>query len=271
MKRCAVCHNPDDQKATYEFPAMALEDMWEQDWLQHGCLSEEEGNAPELGLSLDQKQALLAFKNADSNAGLKSLFVTAPNEYATRTMERLNCVQCHSGENTLPDISLAGEKLRTDWLASLFHGDAAKIRPWEEARMPAFASRSEPLSVGLASRAGVTIEDSNPDLDAAKVPMGEQISGLTGYACVTCHAVGSQPALQAFEGQGPNLELSGDRLRYDFYQSWMHWPQRFVPLTIMPKYTTDKDSALLPQFLEGDASDQFEAVWQWMQTLEGAE
>ena len=77
--------------------------------------------------------------------------------------------------------------------------------------------------------------------------------------------------MQAFEGQGPNLQLSAERLRPGYYHSWMSWPQRFAPLTIMPKYTVDKKRALNSNFYDGDADPQFEAVRHWIHTLEGAE
>lgn len=271
-KRCLVCHSDGTKKKyQYEFAAKPLSEMWEEEWLVHGCLSEEEGNAPELGLSLEDKQALLAFKNVDSGHGLKSLNRFVPHEYASRTLERLNCMDCHSGQNTLPDITLAGEKLRDDWLAGLFHGEVLKIRPYQKARMPAFESRAEHLAIGLAHRAGVTTGEELAAPDPPLADVGQTIAGFTGYACASCHAVGSAPAIQAFEGQGPNLQLSGERLREDYYYGWMHWPQRFIPTTIMPKYTVDKKTAVNPNFFEGDAPKQFEALWQWMRTLEGAE
>lgn len=270
-KRCLVCHGGSGSDATYEFPAKPLKEMWEEEWLVHGCLSEEEGNAPELGLSLEEKQALLAFKNVDSNGGQKSLNRFVPHEYATRTRARLNCATCHSGENTLPDISLAGEKLRDEWLTGLFHGDVLSIRPYQSARMPGFPGFAENLAKGIAHGAGVTTGDKLTAPDKPLSDAGAKVAGLTGYACTTCHAAGDTAALQAFEGQGPNLQLAGERLREDYYQAWMHWPQRFIPTTIMPKYTADKKTALNPTFFEGDADKQFEAIWQWMKTLEGAE
>lgn len=51
----------------------------------------------------------------------------------------------------------------------------------------------------------------------------------------------------------------------------MNWPQRFAPLTIMPKYTVDKKKALNGNFFNGDADKQFDAIWHYIQTLEGAE
>lgn len=270
-KRCLVCHGSGPEKTNYEFAAKPLSEMWEEEWMVKGCLSEEEGNAPELGLSLEDKQVLLAFRNVDSNHGLRSLNRFVPHEYVARTMDRLGCMECHTGQNQLPGIAQAGEKFRDQWLEGLLKGEVLRIRPYQEARMPAFSSRAGNLAKGLACSAGVTTGETLTAPDPPLADAGEKIAGMTGYACTTCHAIGAQPALQAFEGQGPNLQLAGERLREDFYQSWMHWPQRFVPTTIMPKYTIDKQTALNPSFFEGKSREQFEAVWQWMKTLEGAE
>ena len=74
-QRCDVCHQP-GKGVKYEFPAKKVKAMFDSEWLVHGCLSEEEGNAPELGLSLDQKQALLAFKNIDGNIVVENVHIT---------------------------------------------------------------------------------------------------------------------------------------------------------------------------------------------------
>jgi|GEM_PF-2139682 len=137
-QRCAVCQEP-GKGVKYEFPAKKVEEMWETEWLEDGCLSEEEGKAPELGLGIEEKQALFAFKNFDGNRNVSSARRFVPHEYATRTMTRLQCATCHSGENKLPDISLAGEKLRADWTESLLCGVGLKVGPWLHARMPEVA------------------------------------------------------------------------------------------------------------------------------------
>ncbi len=268
-QRCLVCHDNSGEQS-YAVPSLPLGDMWEVDWMQHGCLSEEEGQAPELGLSLENKQALLALRNADSNTGLNSFKVSSPHEYIGRQMKALKCTECHTGDNQLPDISYAGEKLRTEWLGQLFRGEAGRVRPWMETRMPGFASRSDKLAVGLAHAAGELETAPRTEApDPAPVETGGKIAGLTGYACITCHAAGAQPALQAFEGQGPNFQIAGNRLRESYYHRWMFFPQRIQPATIMPRYTVDKEKAVLDAYYEGNARQQWDAVFAWMRSLQG--
>jgi mono/diheme cytochrome c family protein len=269
-QRCATCHEP-GKGVKYDFPAKGLKEMWNTEWLEHGCLSEEEGQAPELGLSLEQKQALFAFKNIDGNKNYTSLRRFVPHEYAARTVERFQCNSCHSGTNKLPKIDLAGEKFHSDWLHSLFKGESLKVRPWMTARMPSFAAHADALTKGLAFQAGMDLSTSKFECDPDLVATGKEITSVTGYACTTCHAAGATPALQAFEGQGPNLQLASDRLRPGFYRTWMFWPQRHAPLTIMPKYTIDKEKALNANFYNGDADKQFEAIRHYMRSLTGAE
>ncbi len=134
--------------------------------------------------------------------------------------------------------------------------------------MPAFASRAANLALGLAAKHGVKAKSAAPTVQPALIPVGAAIAGEGGYSCVACHDAGARKALQVFEGQGPNLQLAGQRLRYDFFQRWMHWPQRIAPTTIMPRYTKDRDKALLEVHFAGDAGRQFGAVWQWMGSLE---
>jgi mono/diheme cytochrome c family protein len=185
-------------------------------------------------------------------------------------MKALNCVHCHSGggENKLPDITLAGEKLDREWLQHLLAGkQPVRTRPWLEARMPAFASRAEHLAAGLAAKHGMPLKTTTPAPNVELVPIGEKLAGAEGYSCIACHDAGSRKALQVFEGQGPNLAHAPERLRYDYFQRWMHWPQRVAPATIMPRYTKDRDHAVLDTHFGGDAEKQFEALWNWMAGL----
>ncbi len=267
-QRCAMCHS------TAPLPkesgsSIMLTALFKADWSAKGCASTNRGKAPDLRLSSTERQQLLALSTADRDAGLRSLGRFAHAEYGARQTKALRCTQCHSGLNKLPDISIAGAKLKTEWMASLFKGThGKKTRPWLKSKMPAFANRADKLAMGLAAMHGVAYKSKELQQKKNLVPVGQVLTSPLGYSCVLCHAVGSQPALQVFEGQGPNLQLGSKRLRYDYYQTWMHWPQRIAPATIMPRYTKDKVNAVLDAQLEGNAQNQFEAIWQWMKTLE---
>lgn len=269
MASCVACHEPAAKRAA---TVASLEEIARGDWTVRGCVAENRGRAPDLRLTRAEVAALIAFRNADRDVGFASLRRFVPAEYAAQQVKALGCAQCHTagGENKLPDISRAGEKFETEWLAKLLAGQAGRIRPWQEARMPAFASRAANLAAGLAARQGLPLKagGSVPAKNAELAGLGEKIAGETGYSCIACHDAGSRKAVQVFEGQGPNLQVAGARLRYDYYQRWMHWPQRLAPTTIMPRYTKDRDRALLDTHFGGDAARQFEAVWHWIGTLE---
>src|SRR5207244_1012308 len=62
--------------------------------------------------------------------------------------------------------------------------------------------------------------------DAFKLVANEQL-------CLQCHQVGS---VAAKEQQGPQLGLTAERLRPDWLQRWLSYPQRFLHYkTIMPQ------------------------------------
>ncbi|MDP3073975.1 MAG: c-type cytochrome [Opitutaceae bacterium] len=264
---CAACHDPGSGVAGV---SASLEQIAYSDWTVRGCVAEQRGSAPDYRFTPEQVAMLIALRNADRDVGMQSLRRFAPAEYAAAQLKALNCAQCHAGggEHKLPDIALAGEKFQREWLAQLIAGgQAEKIRPWQEARMPAFASRAANLALGLAAQHGVPTKPEAVPTASNLMAVGAQLAGEGGYSCIACHDAGGRKALQVFEGQGPNLRLAGERLRYDYYQRWMHWPQRIAPATIMPRYTKDRDRALLDVHLGGDAERQFEAIWQWTRSL----
>lgn len=268
---CVACHatgaNTPAISSTLQAPS--FEAISRSDWTVKGCVSETRGRAPDLRLTPAEKALLVTFRNSDRDVGLQSLRRFVPSEYVASQMKALNCAECHSGKNKLPDIALAGEKLEREWLAGLLAGKHPPTRPWLEARMPAFASRSAQLATGLAAKHGVSLQSEPKARQPDLVALGEKLVGAEGFSCVACHDAGSRKALQVFEGQGPNLQVAGQRLRYDYYQRWMHFPQRITPTTIMPRYTKDRDASILDAHFQGHAGKQFEAVWEWMQTLEG--
>ena len=103
-------------------------------------------------------------------------------------------------------------------------------------------------------------------LPEAQKEMGELLVGAKGFSCDACHAVGDQPALSVFEGAGPNLKLVSSRLREGYYFDWMHFPQRWMPDTIMPRYAENNQSPL-ESYAGGQADLQYAALLEYFHDL----
>ncbi len=249
-------------------------------------------------LSGGEKAALSGFLSQESNN--ESLARWVPAEFAERQYHGLRCNACHArdGEETLwdkfaeevshlkpseravdeekpailtgpPPLNHLGVKLRPGWRTKLFAGEIQpKVRKWLPARMPAFPARARHLSLGFSHAAGRSAEDNERGvLDPAKVKVGEAMTGLEGgLSCGTCHGIAEKPAIAVFEGEGPNLRAAGARLTREYFHLWMNDPPRAWPGTIMPKYALDGKTPLT-QFYDGDSHKQFEAVYEYLQSL----
>jgi mono/diheme cytochrome c family protein len=287
---CMNCHSGPD-KTSYSAPSFTA--LAGTDWAAKGCAApaDKRGNSPHLNLADDDRKALATFGRTDGG----SLKAHSPAEFADRQIKQLNCAACHvyngagndwdsvameskhfAGKNehkgahldqSRPKISNAGDKLNTDWLQHLLEGKVKpKPRPWLAARMPAFPSRAAALASGMAAEHGVA--PCSADKSAVKqdvVASGKQLLGPNGgFACIICHAVGSQKAVAPFESQGLNLMLANERLRENYYMRWMLDPPRIDHATKMPKYAAEDGTTPLADVLGGDANAQFNAVWEFL-------
>ena len=287
---CASCHSglPAPTSKAPKFHAL-------KNWGEQGCLGPDEkrGKAPRLILTQKEKDALI---QAAAHAPNHIRFDTAA-DYAARQTGALRCNSCHAHdgktslltgnhaqskklvahieghaeklEQSRPPLTHMGAMLHSPYFENMLLGTTApRPRPWLDMRMPAFALHAKPLAKGLAHQHGLTT--STPPTEASAedlVETGKMLAGMTGYACVTCHAIDEAPALAAFEVQGINFALAHERLRSDYFLQWMHNPTRMVPDTKMPKYTNDDGSALRPNVLEGDSRKQFQAIRAYFQSL----
>ncbi|MEN8693855.1 MAG: c-type cytochrome [Akkermansiaceae bacterium] len=287
---CASCHTGLPASSS---KAPKLSDL--KNWGDQGCLGpgEKRGSAPRLILSQEEKEALIKAAAQVPN----HIRFDTPSSYATRQTEALRCNSCHQNdgkaslltgnhadskklvahieghaeklEQSRPPLTHMGAMLHTPYFEKMLLGTAEpRPRPWLDMRMPAYEVHAKPLAKGLAHQHGLptsTPATNTPDKDL--VETGKMLAGMTGYACVTCHAIGEAPALAAFEVQGINFALAHERLRSDYFLQWMHHPTRMVPDTKMPKYTNDDGSALRPDILEGDSKKQFQAIEAYFQSL----
>jgi mono/diheme cytochrome c family protein len=280
--------------------APKLADTVQHGW-QKGCMAADaaaRGTAPDFGFDDAQREALHTF----ATAGFDSLKQDCPAEFAERQVRNLRCTACHSrdgqasvwsqleeevtalqsaspleeGEGkpifttALPALTWLGEKLRPDYLATFIAGHAsAKPRPWIVSRMPGFATYAEGLAKGLAQQQGFgTAAETEPAPDPERVKAGQTLLGENGgFNCVQCHTVADRAATAVFEAPGPNLALAPTRLRKEYFYRWVLAPTRIDPETKMPKFADDEGKTPLTDFFEGHADRQFDAIWQYLQTL----
>jgi mono/diheme cytochrome c family protein len=291
---CLNCHAGVPPTTTPTLAA-TLKNGWSK-----GCLAADpaaRGKAPDFGFTPAQRDALLAFAALDWS----SLKQDAFPEFAERQIKNLRCTACHArdgqqsvwsqledeivalqsgapleeGEGkpihttALPDLTWIGEKLRPDYLATFIAGHAKdKPRPWIVARMPGFAAYAEPLAKGLGLGTGFDKPLPASPPDAEKVKAGETLIGENGgFNCIQCHTLGDRPATAVFEAPGPNLALTPLRLRAEYFHRWVLAPTRIDPETKMPRFADEAGKTPLTDFFGGKADEQFDAIWQYLQTL----
>lgn len=268
-----------------------------------GCLAPDgagRAQAPDFGLAPAQREALLAFLATD----LASLKQDTPAEFAERQVRNLNCVACHTRDGQgsawskvdgeckklrdalpakehvegepvpdapIPAMTWFGEKLQTAWMTKFVSGQVeAKPRPWLIGRMPGFAHVAAGLSLGLAHQHGLPAEEPKEAAPKAELAaLGEKLIGVDGgFNCITCHAVGDTPATAVFEAPAINFKETAERLRRGYFLHWVLAPTRLDPETKMPKYADAEGMTQLTDILDGKGTEQFDAVRQYLRTLE---
>jgi hypothetical protein len=146
-----------------------------------------------------------------------------------------------------------------------------KPRPWIIARMPGFATYAENLSKGLPHQHGFGASltpDSEAAGDPEKIKIGETLVGENGgFNCIQCHILGNRAATAVFEAPGPNLAWAPQRLRREYFLRWALAPTRIDPDTKMPKFADEEGKTPLTDFFQGQAREQFDAIWQYLRTV----
>jgi mono/diheme cytochrome c family protein len=284
--------------------APALASTLKDGWIK-GCLaptSATRGHAPDFAFTPAQRDALKAF----AETGFGSLLQEVPVEFAERQMTTLRCQACHSrdgqsslwsqledevaplaaavppesGEGNpiattaLPSLTWTGEKLQLAWLSPFIAGHVKdKPRPWIVGRMPGFPAVAEGIAQGLILEHGFPLTSPEPPApDPAKIKAGEKLLGDNGgFNCLQCHALGARPATAPFEAPGPDLGLAAQRLRPDYFHRWVFFPTRIEPETKMPRFADETGKTPLGDFFDGQAREQYDAIWQYLQSLKKPE
>lgn len=290
---CVQCHAVGDQPIRPRAELAPLLDLASSD----GCLANgphRRIDVPHYQLPLADHSALLRFLKTD----FRSLGQASAGETAQTLVKELRCHSCHDRDGEIsprrviisdesdrglapdafPNLTWAGEKLRTDWMAHFIgEGQTDKhahhttsLRPWLKGRMPKFPAYASKLADGLAAEHGLNSTDDMstiPDLKRAE--LGNALTQRTALDCRQCHAVGQQLAQgddKTKIAPGINFALVRDRLRYDYYRSFILDPPRFDINTRMPKLAADGKKTKVTTILEGDAGQQFDAIWHFIGT-----
>jgi len=86
-------------------------------------------------------------------------------------------------------------------------------------------------------------------------------------ASIAFNVIAWRAASGVFESPGIDFLHARDRLRYPYYRRWMLHPLRIDLQTKMPRLVADGRTTSLSTVYEGDAVQQFDAIWHFIQTL----
>jgi mono/diheme cytochrome c family protein len=286
-KGCNNCHTiaPGGNPFANVLASASFDDLKNPKKHLQGCLANDaakRGQAPAFPFSSADRQALRQFLSA----GTIGAGSPAPAHAARVTLQRFNCLACHSrdGEGGLtsslveelrrvekednaealspPPLTGIGHKLRTPWLGQVLL-QKGRARPWMGLRMPQFGeAHVGKLPEALASLDGTTPENKvhQVPLTPAKIEAGRMLVGKSAFGCIGCHDIAGIPNHGT---RGPDLALMNQRVRYDWYRRWLIQAQRMQPGTRMPTIFPD-GKTLLDKILGGSADAQAEAMWAYL-------
>jgi len=278
---CAACHDMSSEQpvesalAAREFSRLRTD---------RGCLRPGDDRSPSYTLTpQDRADLSLAIQETASWASH-----AAPTDRAHTTLDALNCRACHqrdgvggppnpirsyfTAEETVdpgdegripPHLEGVGAKLTTSWMRSVI-GEGARARPYTHTRMPVFGDPVESLAADLAKADGVWADRDiqQPQSTDEAVSAGRALAGVTAYNCISCHAFADRPLAGS---AGPNMVNFAERLRYDWWNRYMHNPGRFKPGTRMTGFFLRNDGlANNTEILDGDPQAQSDALWAYL-------
>ena len=240
-RRCSACHtlgmDDDASRARIAKPWSQLE--------PRACAVDPRGAA-----TFVQARAALASPVAASvavAASLESLQCTSCHARDGRggmnddARQRLAEVEDLGDEGRVPpDLSRAGHRLRRAWIEGLLQGEN-RIRGYMKARMPKLSPELAQRIAEQFERADAKpLDDQEPPFDAALVAHGQQLVGVTGRNCVTCHPFGGRRAIGP---QGMDLALQTQRLKPAWFGEWLLHATRLRPGTRMPSFWLADDAS----------------------------
>lgn len=224
-----------------------------------GCLAESVPQPlPDYRLTDSDRAALQTFLSSEQ-AKHSDAHHDAPLMHMGLLIRQFRCTACHeyhdqniqaavrvteSGRikrvERPPLLTGAGAKLTIRHLQNVLI-NRHRNRPWLNLRMPHFGDGVRDLPGLLAASAGYGPEDSDPKpdrklADAGLVMIGEQRGQA---ACIACHNYRGINRRKDGVVPAPDLAEAGQTVRAEWFERWMHAPQRLRPGTSMPVMFTE--------------------------------
>jgi mono/diheme cytochrome c family protein len=271
---CVSCHNDVGAPASAPAVALTMADV------THGCLDPQSTSGARFNLSAEQ----VTWIRAALKQGVMT--VLTPEQTLHTELTRFNCIACHDRRglggiaperNALftstapalgdqgrlpPPLSDVGAKLTTAGLeGALLQGQ--RPRPYIETVMPQFGETNMRPLVALFSQVDKLEQCVLPTVGNIQESKnaGYEMIGEKGFSCIACHDFNGQKS-----GGAGALDLvnTTTRLQKNWFHLYMRSPQRFHPGIIMPSYWPGGQS-LRPDVLSGDAAQQIEALWTYLE------
>jgi len=139
--------------------------------------------------------------------------------------------------------------------------------------MPIFSREAAEIPVGFTAQHGLSsfVRDETSPTDPEIVELGRKLTLAGGLDCRQCHGVGSiEPRGDAKTkiALGINFLHVRERLHADYYRRFVLDPGRYDTNSRMPKLAADGRTTKINFIYEGDARQQFHAIWEYIRTVE---
>lgn len=269
---CVSCHSQGLTETIAKVSGGDLND------LSVGCFSGTTGEWPAYALTENQ---IGAIRSALSTEDLK----LADEQRIRLTITQLNCVACHErggfggvGEDRdqwfqshdpnvgeqgriPPTLTGVGAKLNPVMLRKVLV-EGAPVRPYLKTRMPQFGAENVEELIALFEQ-----EDTLPQIDDVMVGRlndfknaGQKLVGNEAFSCIACHSFkGRKTGSMAVV----DLTEMGQRLKRDWFVSYLLDPQKFSPSTLMPGFWPGGASSYTDLF-DGDGVKQVSSIWTYL-------
>lgn len=284
---CQNCHSvPDTSQKAPAIPTLStVASAVNGNGPFKGCLAEAfEPAVPDFGFSREDCDAIaMTLQDWARNRTADII----PSAQLENQLRQLGCTNCHErgargsmfshrieafdslGRDTTlrditpPSLDGIGEHLNPDWLRRVLL-DHRRIRPWLDLTMPLYRpDEVESLIEQLIRTDGIDPK-ALPEVPIAgteiEVSAARLLIGQTGLNCIGCHDFAEHRASGV---RAPDLTTTPQRLRFPWFQRWLHAPQELARGTRMPSIFMNGRSAA-PSVLNGDEPTQVRALWNYL-------